>query len=56
MLDMWIIEEILRRQQLRREERPLLELPLWAPEDQEIREVRDEEQQRGVVVVDYGLK
>jgi hypothetical protein len=55
MLDPWIIEEIRKREELdRREERPVLEIPLEDPvdEDQQVRE-EDDEVERGVVIVDF---
>jgi hypothetical protein len=58
MLDPWIIEEIRRREEReRREEQPVLEIPLERPEieeDQsEVREHEEEEVERGVVIVDF---
>lgn len=55
MLDPWIIEEIRRREERERQaERPYLEIPLM-PEDVEEREVKEEDEERGVVVIDYRL-
>ena len=57
MLDPWIIEEILRREEeQRRDERPMLEMPMPLPEepdaeDQSVREEDDSE--RGVAIVDF---
>lgn len=56
MLDAFIIEEIKRRERLRREEeqRPAVELPLPSPDQPSRRrsEEGDEKPQRGVVVID----
>ncbi|MFB1481619.1 MULTISPECIES: hypothetical protein [unclassified Corallococcus] len=56
MLDAFIIEEIKRRERLRREdyERPVVELPLPAPDDRPHRrtDTEDEKPSRGVVVID----
>lgn len=57
MLDAFIIEEIKRRERLRRDapERPVAELPLPAPEERPRRrpEPEDEDKpQRGVVIID----
>lgn len=55
MLDAFIIEEIKRRERMRRDERPVVELPLPTEEDRPKRrsETEDEEKpQRGVVVID----
>lgn len=56
MLDAFIIEEIKRRERLRREEheRPVAELPLPMPEDRPHRrtDTEDEKPSRGVVVID----
>ncbi|MBN8232781.1 MULTISPECIES: hypothetical protein [Corallococcus] len=56
MLDAFIIEEIKRRERLRREdyERPVVELPLPAPDDRPQRRTDTEEEKpsRGVVVID----
>jgi hypothetical protein len=55
MLDSFIIEEIKRRERLRQErDRPVVELPLPAPEERpRRRDTQDEEKpQRGVVVID----
>lgn len=56
MLDPWIIEEILRREEdFRRErERGRMELPLDAPRSTEQPSIppRSEEGERGVVVID----
>jgi hypothetical protein len=57
MLDAFIIEEIKRRERLRREEidRPAVELPLPVPENRPRRSPEpddDEKPQRGVVVID----
>ena len=58
MLDPWIIEEIRKREERnRRDERPMLEIPLEEPprmeEDSAVGE--EEEIERGVVIVDYGI-
>lgn len=55
MLDPWIIEEILRREEQRREqERGRVELPLDAPRSTEQPSIppKREESERGVVVID----
>jgi len=66
MLDAFIIEEIKRRERVRREEldRPVVELPLPAPEDEAEKEDRrrprrrgntdagEDKPSRGVVVID----
>ncbi len=55
MLDPWIIEEIRRREdQDQRDDRPVLEIPLEEPDDED-RRVREEEDEveRGVVIVDF---
>ena len=57
MLDAFIIEEIKRRERVRREqERPAVELPLPAP-DEKPRSNRTEEEpekpSRGVVIIDF---
>ncbi len=56
MLDAFIIEEIKRRERLRREdqERPVAELPLPAPEDSRRRRSDEEEEKpsRGVVIIE----
>jgi len=66
MLDAFIIEEIKRRERVRREEldRPVVELPLPAPDDGPVREDRrppsrrgnrnegEDKPSRGVVVID----
>ncbi len=58
MLDPWIIEEIRKREERnRRDERPMLEIPLEEPphveEDSVVGE--EEEIERGVVIVDFGV-
>jgi len=56
MLDPWIIEEIRRREESdRRDEQPVLEIPLRRPEEEDERtEVREEDEvERGVVIVDF---
>ena len=57
MLDPWIIEEIRKREDRdQRDERPVLEIPLEDPEeqDQQVREEDDDEKvERGVVIVDF---
>jgi hypothetical protein len=56
MLDPWIIEEILRREETRRREQELvrIELPLDAPRSTEQPSIppKAEEVERGVVVID----
>lgn len=58
MLDAFIIEEIKRRERMRREEheRPVVELPL--PQDEPRRRRSDEEEEkppRGVVIIDMSV-
>lgn len=55
MLDPWIIEEIRRREEGdRRDEQPVLELPLRRPEEEDTTVVREEDEvERGVVIVDF---
>ena len=55
MLDPWIIEEIRRREDSdRRDERPVLEIPLEPPDDEDSTAVREEDEvERGVVIVDF---
>jgi len=59
MLDAYIIEEIKRREdeRLRREEqRPVLEIPLYPPEADQIPANKDEPTpERGVIVIDYSI-
>ena len=57
MLDPWIIEEIRKREERnRRDERPMLEIPLEEPPRmEEDSAVGEEEVERGVVIVDYGI-
>lgn len=59
MLDSFIIEEIKRRERLRRErhERPAIELPLPLPDDPpNRRDGQDEDKpQRGVVIIDLAV-
>ena len=56
MLDAFIIEEIKRRERIRREEqeRPVVELPLPTPDEPRRRrsEEEDEKPPRGVVILD----
>ena len=59
MLDAFIIEELKKREQRRREDRrPCVEIPLddeMPPEsDEDVEDVEDEEEDRGVVIIDYG--
>ena len=56
MLDPWIIEEIRKREDRAQEaEQPMLEIPLERPEhpDQAVQE--EEEAERGVEKVDFGI-
>lgn len=56
MLDPWIIDEIRRREEEQKEERPVLELPLEMPVYKEHGgkpPTTDEE--RGVVIVEFGI-
>ncbi len=53
MLDTWIIEKILRREQRQEQERrTYLEIPLMPPEESDC-EVKEEQEQRGVFIVDF---
>jgi len=61
MLDPWIIEEIRKREDLdRREERPVLEIPMDHPQEpdpaatEEVSPDKDEVD-RGVVIVEFGI-
>ncbi len=56
MLDPWIIEEIRKREDHFQEaEQPMLEIPLERPErpDQAVQD--EEEAERGVEIVDFGI-
>lgn len=54
MLDAWIIEQIIRREEFeRRDEQPVLELPLEYPEETGKVEHKDEDQDHGLVVIDF---
>ena len=55
MLDPWIIEEIRRREEEeRRQERPVIELPLEAPYPVTTPQGKPEDkEERGVVIVDF---
>ena len=54
MLDAFIIEEIKRREEERRERRPRLELPIPEPPPHRQNDrSEDEGPQRGVVIIDY---
>ncbi len=58
MLDPWIIEEIRKREERdRRDERPMLEIPLEEPGRDDVDSVvrEEEESERGVVIVDFGI-
>ena len=58
MLDPWIIEEIRKREErIRRDERPMLEIPIEEPRRDEADRVvgEEEESERGVVIVDFGI-
>lgn len=59
MLDAFIIEEIKRRERLRQEQdRPVVELPVPAPEDKPRRSndsQDDDKPNRGVVVIDLAV-
>ncbi len=57
MLDAFIIEEIRRREQERDDRRPRLELPLHEPPTQRQidRSEREEQPQRGVIIIDYSV-
>jgi hypothetical protein len=53
MLDAFIIEEIKRREQERRERRPRLELPIPEPPPRRQDRRQDDQPQRGVLIIDY---
>lgn len=55
MLDPWIIDEIRKREEYVQEEQPMLEIPLERPEapDQAVQD--EDEADRGVEIVDYGI-
>jgi predicted DNA-binding WGR domain protein len=57
MLDFWIIEDMLRRERTDdASQREHLELPATQdPREGYEEEVRDDEQERGVVVIDYSV-
>jgi hypothetical protein len=57
MLDPWIIEEIRRREEeeQRREERPVLELPLEFPVIVPTGKPAEDNEERGVVIVDFSV-
>lgn len=56
MLDFWIIEDVLRRERVEDSHpQPFLDLPLIGEHiDENEHKVREEEQKRGVVVIDFG--
>jgi len=59
MLDLWIIES-LRKREDHDHERPQLELPLELPllppaEEDGEQEVREQEEKRGVIVIDFSV-
>ena len=56
MLDPWIIEEIKRREE-RKQEQPVIELPIRGPEsrDQDRPRPEGEDPPRGVAIIDYGV-
>jgi hypothetical protein len=54
MLDPWIIEEIRRQEELERDERPVLEIPIERPDSDQVVQEQDEEK-RGVVIVDFRI-
>lgn len=56
MLDPWIIEEILKREDgAGRDERPMLEIPLDRPRSTEPVIQEEEKAERGVEIVDFGI-
>ena len=57
MLDVFIIEEIKRREREREEERPRIELPLPEPRPHrhDDRRERDDKPERGVIIIDYSV-
>ena len=58
MLDPWIIEQIRKREErIQRDEQPMLEIPLEDPGREITEEVvgEEEESERGVVIVDFGI-
>jgi len=59
MLDPWIIEEIKRREQRRRIEQPVVQIPVQGPErDREppsSKEKEEKEPPRGVEIIDFGV-
>jgi hypothetical protein len=56
MLDAYIIEELKRREErMRDDRRPVLEIPKDEPdEDVEEEQESDEEDHKGVIIIDYG--
>jgi len=59
MLDPWIIEEIKRREQRRRIDQPVVQIPVQGPDrDREPKRKKDEDQEenpRGVDIIDFGI-
>jgi hypothetical protein len=61
MLDPWIIEEIKRREQSGRIERPVLEIPIQGPDGRDIgpggrgKPEAEDDPPRGVAIIDYGV-
>ncbi len=55
MLDAYVIEEIKRRERDKRDDRPVIELPLPVPSPNRSPERRDDDPggDRGVVIIDY---
>jgi hypothetical protein len=54
MLDAFIIEEIKRREREQsRDDRPVVELPVPAPPTGDREQRRDDDGDRGVIIIDY---
>ena len=55
MVDYWIIEEMLKRERLKRRERPVVEIqiPVEPIEEEREAEVRRKDSGQGYVIVDY---
>ncbi len=57
MLDPWIIEEIKRKEQRRREQQPVIQIPVQGPERDGEPNGKDKEEKeppRGVEIIDFG--
>ncbi len=60
MLDPWIIEEIKRREQSRRIEQPVIQIPAHGPESRDPKGKREKEKEddappRGVEIIELGV-